>query len=88
MIIGEAPTFWVSGVVLFKEEKVKKISPGQSGNLGRHQVGGVGQSPSKKKVSLRKNAARDQGQRATQPFQLATVSSAVPQRAVGNAMFY
>lgn len=24
MTTGEAPTFWVSGVVLFKEEKVKK----------------------------------------------------------------
>lgn len=47
-----------------------------------------GSLPARKQVSLRKNAARDQGQRATQPFQLATVSSAVPQRAVGNAMFY
>jgi hypothetical protein len=33
---GEEPTFWVSEVVLFKEEKVKKINSGQRGNPGRH----------------------------------------------------
>lgn len=68
MIIGEAPTFWVSGVVLFKEEKVKKISPGQSGNLGRHQVGGVGQSPSKKTGQFEKECCQGSGAESNPAF--------------------